>query len=267
MEQPSNDQILASVVRFLIDGHEETAARVLLACTMEVQSRGRQWLSIEHNDFGYHHYFDVKLKGPRIAYDVLRNEKHAITIAVGQALVAVLSSIACVSEYGDEVFLPAYIETWVPAAEVINIDPNWRTDLLEIARGEGVNNQATVMSPDRIPKTWNNLRFRSMAEVRIAEALDRAGAMFLPNCMARVTSKSGRRNREADFLVCYESKWGILEVDGEPFHPPSRTVEDHERDRLFRSHGVRVVEHFDATECYESSDDVVRRFLMILKAA
>ena len=80
--------------------------------------------------------------------------------------------------------------------------------------------------------------------------------MFLPNCKARVGRSTNRLNREPDFLVCYKGKWGILAVDGEPSHPSTRTVEDHERDRLFRLSGVQVVEHFDAAECFENADRV-----------
>jgi hypothetical protein len=131
---------------------------------------------------------------------------------------------------------------------------------LEIARGRDVHNQAVRQAP----KTWRNLRFRSESEVRIAQALDRADVLFLPNCLARLGVTDDRKNREADFLVCAAGKWGILEVDGEPFHPPSRTVHDHTRDRLFKEHGIRVVEHFDASECFERPDDVVARFLKLL---
>jgi hypothetical protein len=63
-----------------------------------------------------------------------------------------------------------------------------------------------------------------------------------------------RQNREADFLVCHKGKWGILEVDSPSSHPPTRTVKDHERDRLFKAHGIRVVEHFDAGECWEDAE-------------
>jgi very-short-patch-repair endonuclease len=127
-----------------------------------------------------------------------------------------------------------------------------------------VHNQLADLEQAKV-RTWNNLRFRSMSEVRLAIALDRAGVLFLPNCRGRLTTPMGRENREADFLVCREGKWGILEVDGEPFHPPSRTVQDHERDRLFKSHGIRVVEHFDASECFENAAKVVEKFLEILK--
>jgi hypothetical protein len=53
-------------------------------------------------------------------------------------------------------------------------------------------------------------------------------------------------------------------VDGAPFHPASRTARDHEPDRLYRSHGVRVVAHFDADACYTAPDRVVARFLATL---
>jgi len=111
---------------------------------------------------------------------------------------------------------------------------------------------------------WNNLKFRSQSEVRIAEALDRAGALFFPNCSARLGPVGGRRNREPDFLVCYEGRWGVLQVDGDPFHPPARTAHEHEQDRLFHHHGVAVVQHFDATRCYENPDGVVKEFLGLL---
>lgn len=76
-----------------------------------------------------------------------------------------------------------------------------------------------------------------------------------------------RGNREADFLVCADGRWEILEAVGDPFHPPSRAADDYERDRLFRAHGVRVVEHFHADRCYNEPDAVVREFLTVLSRA
>jgi hypothetical protein len=90
--------------------------------------------------------------------------------------------------------------------------------------------------------------------MRIAVALDRSGVLFLPNCMGRLSGSTGRKNLECDFLVCHEGKWGILEVDGEPYHPAKRAAQDHERDRLFKAHGIRVVERFDAREWPVSSN-------------
>jgi hypothetical protein len=41
-------------------------------------------------------------------------------------------------------------------------------------------------------------------------------------------------------------------------------VDERERARLFKAHGIRLVEHFDAGDCLENADGVVRRFLYLL---
>jgi hypothetical protein len=146
---------------------------------------------------------------------------------------------------------------------MVNISDQWRQELLALLRGDQVTNQGLPLASQRPVLTWKGLRFRSQTEIRIAEALERAQVLFLLNCMARV-GFSQRQNREADFLVCHKGKWGILEVDSPSTRPPTRTVEDHERDRLFKVHGIRVVEHFDASECWEDADGVVKRFLYLL---
>jgi hypothetical protein len=127
-----------------------------------------------------------------------------------------------------------------------------------------VHNQGRQIGKGKSVNTWENLRFRSNTEIRIAKELDRRKVLFFPNCMARLGFKE-RENREPDFLVCYEGKWGILEVDGPDTHPPSRAAEDHERDRLFKQHGILLIEHFDASECWENADGVVKKFLELLK--
>lgn len=245
MPLPSNDQLLASAARFLIDGQEEDAANVLLSCSLSVWESGDSWFAGDEISYALH----IKLIGPRVAYETLSDEKHQITKAIRRAFDAIMP--AC-----------TYIRHFTVHAELIDIDPDWRTELLEIARGKGVHNQAIGSLPARV---WNNLRFRSESELRIAKAFDRLGILFLPNCRVRLGTLDRRCNREADFLICQDGKLGILEVDGEPFHPPSRTSQDHERDRLFRSHGILVIEHFDANECFNNPDGVVQQFLNILK--
>jgi hypothetical protein len=238
------DTILASAVRFLIDGGEEDAASVLLSCELRIWYSGdTAWVEDET-----YHALHVSLRAPRYAYEILGDSNHPITQAVRQALDALLPELT-------------YIRHFTILAQQIETPPDWREELLQIARGVGVHNQA---AQGRNLLTWKNLNFRSQSEIRIAEALDRAGVLFFPNCRCRLGEQAARENREADFLVCYKGKWGILEVDGEPFHPPTRTAQDHERDRLFKKHGILVVEHFDATECYENPDRVVQGFLRIL---
>lgn len=246
-EPDDPDVVLASAARFLIDGGEEDAANVLLSCTLRFWPSGDTYYVGDETHKALH----LSLTGPRSAYELLKNPRHPITLAIRNALGAVLPE-------------QTYVKHLSPHAEHVAIDPNWREELLQIARGVGVHNQAAQGKALRI---WNNLYFRSQSEIRIAEAFDRAGALFFPNCRGRLGASAARENREADFLVCHDGKWGILEVDGEPFHTPSRTVQDHARDRFFKEHGVRIVEHFDATECYERPDEVVAGFLRILERA
>ena len=236
--------MLASAARFLIDGREEDAASVLLSCALSSWESGDTWFVGDE----VHSALHLSVTGPRAAYEILKDDNHEVTVQIKRALEAVLPG-------------ETYIKHFTVHAELLDIDSDWRTELLEIARGRGVHNQAARQAP----RSWRNLRFRSESEIRIAQALERAEVLFLPNCMARLGLASDRKNREADFLICADGKWGILEVDGEPFHPPSRTTQDHERDRLFREHGIVVVEHFDASECFEQSDAVVERFLRLLR--
>jgi hypothetical protein len=113
------------------------------------------------------------------------------------------------------------------------------------------------------PEDWHGMHFRSQTELRVAQALDRANVMFCGNPRARLgLTADTRENREPDFLVLSRGKVGVLEVDGPSHH--GKAADDHDRDRLFRRHGVRVVEHFDFERCYTVPDVVVSEFLRLL---
>jgi very-short-patch-repair endonuclease len=113
---------------------------------------------------------------------------------------------------------------------------------------------------------WLGMQFRSKTERRIAEALERAHVAFIPNARGRFgVTTDHRESREPDFLVIDGGKLGILEVDGDVAHPPGSAANDHARDRLFKQHGIRVVERFPATECWEEADRVVAEFRLLLR--
>jgi hypothetical protein len=130
-----------------------------------------------------------------------------------------------------------------------------------------VHNQGIQFYPNSRIYLWQGMRFRSKAEIAIAYVLDKFSVFYLPNCLARLNDPQkpkGRANKEADFLVCYQGQWGILEVDGE-HHTSDRRVEEQERERLFRLHGIRVVERYDSARCQEQPFNVVREFLHLLR--
>jgi len=127
-----------------------------------------------------------------------------------------------------------------------------------------INNQGVQFYSNSTIHTWERLRFRSKTEIKIAEALDRTGVLFVPNSLARLTTPKGRENKEADFLICYNGKWGVLEVDG-PYHTAERRVEEQERERIFKKNGIKVVERFDSERCYNHPDEVVQEFFNMIE--
>jgi hypothetical protein len=155
----------------------------------------------------------IRLTAPYDVYKILTNEEHPLT----RSICHVFSEI-----------MPFNTDlTGVEAAvELTDPSPNWRDEFQNILSGADIHNQLPDAPKRGQVTTWNNLHFRSATEVRVAQALDRAGVLFLPNCKARLGRGSNRQNREADFLICHEGRWGILEVDGDDFHPPTRTAED-----------------------------------------
>jgi hypothetical protein len=128
-----------------------------------------------------------------------------------------------------------------------------------------INWDKTKIDGTTFPYKWEGLHFRSKSEIKIAQALDCAGVLFYPNSKARLSQAEIRINRESDFLVFQSGKFGILEVDGRPYHQTAAA--DHERDRLFKRYGIRVIERFDATRCWNEPDKVVKEFLEILSQA
>lgn len=240
------DRFLASMARFMIEGDEREEARLLLACELEAWED-----SAVIKGMGFAPTLFLRLSGPRRAYDLLSdNSTMAFEAFFGAANALRPAAFAAVRV--------------LASASMVGLESaDWRNELLAVLDGRSVDNQAIGF---KATKSYEGLRFRSESEVRVAQALDRAGVLYLPNCKARVGSKDRRRNSEADFLVCADGKWGVLEVDGGQWHPPKRAAQDHQRDRPFKHHGAVVVERYDAGECFENPDGVVREFLRLLKA-
>ena len=105
--------------------------------------------------------------------------------------------------------------------------------------------------------------FQSETETRIAKALSEAHVLFFPLPAA----VAGVQKKEPDFVVCADGKWGILEVQGDEFHPPETAAKEHERGRWFQNYGVKVFQIYSATRCYSNPDEVVAEFLKLLRAS
>lgn len=110
------------------------------------------------------------------------------------------------------------------------------------------------------------MSFRSKSELKVAQTFNEMGILYFSNAKVSVPINGAKRvTWEVDFLVAYQGQFGILEVDGEPFHPPKRSAYEHERDRHFREHGF-IVERFDSSQCYNNPEYVVQQFLRVISA-
>ncbi|MBD2771394.1 DUF2726 domain-containing protein [Iningainema tapete] len=121
------------------------------------------------------------------------------------------------------------------------------------------------------PREWGGMYFRSAAEIKIAEELDKQEILFFANSRGRVgrqgspvSDASGwlTGRVEVDFLVFYKRKCIILEVDGQHHQESLQTSRDYLRDRVLLREGIPTV-RFTAKECFERAADVVTEFLNI----
>lgn len=106
----------------------------------------------------------------------------------------------------------------------------------------------------------NGINFKSYTEKVIFEELLKHNLLIIP--IPTVILGTADCHKEPDFMILHKNKLGILEVCGEKFH---KTEKDHERRRLFINWGIKTVEFYDASECYNNPKQVVESFLKILK--
>lgn len=98
--------------------------------------------------------------------------------------------------------------------------------------------------------------------MKIAEVFDRTNIPFIPNFKIRLSSTEGRENKQVDFLIFYQGKSGILEID----RPPSQEAEANFRecDQIFQTQGISIIQYYNTTRCSEEPDQVVQEFLALL---
>lgn len=118
-------------------------------------------------------------------------------------------------------------------------------------------NTASLVSS--APFEHDGLRFRSKTEIKIYNVLKQRNVLFFPNPTAVLGGKNLKR--EPDFLICFNGKWGILEVMGDHFHTATNAFQDHDRARLFKDYLILMIEFYDARRCYDSPAEVVDDFL------
>lgn len=128
----------------------------------------------------------------------------------------------------------------------------------------GTNSQDHFVISDRVVHEHQGLRFRSITEIRLYDALVKRRILVFPLPLAVLGDVGAYR--EPDFLVFSQTgRSGILEIHGAEFHPPETAAREHERRRRFIDLGINEYEIYDAAQCYKESDRAVSDFLARLK--
>jgi hypothetical protein len=185
-----------TLVQLLIDmGQRELAAAMI--------DGGMEYM---HDDRGYAYglYIDV----PTGAYGLISGNETLKQTLVKAVKVTTQGHIADTNE-------PEY----KLRVKVISMMEGWENVAREMIVNSKGNNQGAIsqMMKERTSKemlTYNEASYASQSEIRIAQEFEERQVLFFPLAMAvrADTGENYRDHREADFLVCDDGAWGILEV-------------------------------------------------------
>lgn len=151
--------------------------------------------------------------------------------------------------------------------KLIEPEENWQQivrDLIVNSEhpNQGIVTEKAFAKRGKEPFTYNEMKFASQTEIRIAQELEAKSILFFPLPLA-VRAETGNLfsdHREVDFLICKDGTWGILEVS---YHP-NRYEKDAEKDAWFKKSGILCIQHYSAERCYQFPSEVVNEFLSIL---
>ncbi|MBK1989013.1 hypothetical protein A0J48_015945 [Sphaerospermopsis aphanizomenoides BCCUSP55] len=199
-------------------------------------------------DFDWDGYYERNYNSGLIVYlplnlrlRVSNNEE------VQQTLKNYFVSIASGHIWQDMTNFPIYYRV-----KLLEVEKNWqKTIKFLIAQSKDLN-QALITEKafarkGKEPIVYNEMKFASQSEIRIAQELEAKGVLFfpLPLAVKHETGNIYEDHREVDFLVCLDGTFGILEIS---FHP-DRYEKDKEKDAWFKKSGILCIEHYPAEKC------------------
>ncbi|WP_437595778.1 hypothetical protein WMF28_24690 [Sorangium sp. So ce590] len=151
--------------------------------------------------------------------------------------------------------------------KLLDVQEDWRAiikDLIVNAKdaNQGEITEKVFARRKRQALVYNEMKFGSRAEIRVAQEFEKRQILFfpLPLAVRHETGQIFKDHREVDFLVCVDGLWGILEV---AYHP-DRYEQDAEKDLWFKKSGILCIQHYTSERCYAQTAQVVDEFLTIL---
>jgi hypothetical protein len=247
MSDPLIERIHRTWLQVLID----TKHREIAALLVDAE------LSLEWSN--WHPYVQIDL--PSSAHSIIHNDK-SIQDVISRSLTYV--GRGYITDQNGNALDSFSIEYRL---RLVEPEDSWRAvvrNLIVNAKdpNQGAITEKVFARDGKEPYLYNEMKFGSQSEIRIAQELEQRKVLFfpLPLAVRAETGKSYLDHREADFLVCDNGVWGILEV---AYHP-NRFEQDAEKDLWFKKSGILCVQHFTAERCHSQPRQVVEEFLSVL---
>lgn len=254
MNEPE-ERILRRTVKYLLDMEEKDAASLLLSARFDFSYDGSY---SDANEDVEVIYIDIEVAAH--TYKLLSDEQSELRRTIQDAF----SYIVSLDDDMERSRPRTHKAHVFPKLRFADFDAaDWRQEARHQLRSASkYSNQAIDYWREGVI-VWEDLRFRSSEELAIAQALNAAGALFLPNSKARVGAVGKRKSIEADFVVYHKKRLGILEIDGGQHS--GYLAKDQDQDRYFVINGVSTVQRYTAKRCREDAEGVVAEFLRILE--
>ena len=201
----------------------------------------------DHSDWGIGH-FDVRLE-----VDVDSFDEHDDREVLDQIRAAY-----------DEVWQVSQREVESVSLHPALVPPTWRRDVEGFLRPPVSNQAAIAPLPERAPHI-DGLKFRDNGEVVMYQALKAKQQSFPHSETLTIAPNPGvrlpGRTIEPDFLVVYQGRTGVIEVDGTSHR--KKWASDKSRDTLLEDSGITYVGRIDVADAEKPAEveQFIERFL------
>jgi hypothetical protein len=242
------EQLHRTFVQLLIENDYREIAAIAIDSTLDILYSG----------------FDpdcIAVNVPTSIYTMVKNNDH-IKKVIERALLSV-----CEGRITDQNGNPLGNLSVIYRIQLLDIEEGWQNVIKSLIANAENPNQALITEKafsktNKQPYLYNEMKFASKSEIRIAQEFESRKILFFPLPLA-VRADTGNfyeDHREVDFLVCEDGAWGILEVS---YHP-DRYEKDVEKDSWLKKSGILCVQHYTAERCYSNPAEVVKEFMSIL---
>jgi very-short-patch-repair endonuclease len=223
-------------------GRDDLAAEILLINKLRIEWNNDDW-----ND--------------REAFAVIEVETENVNRFTDQLLTDLLSMLKIVDQEENRDLTQIILSEKVPPVPV-----NWRDVVKQGITDPKVSNQGRTVRHNVKRYEEDGLQFSNALEVRFYQLLKLAQENLPPAETFSIFPMPGQRvvgrNFEPDFVIVYEGKAAIIELDGG--NHSRRVAADQSRDRLMKNAGFKLIERL-AVEEVQSTDEVKEFIGNVLK--